>query len=73
MAMIRTKEKKELILELDGGVVNGKQKLVQKRFSNIVSNASDEKIYTVAIAIVGLQEKSLLKVNVRDTDLLTEE
>ena len=73
MAVVRTKQKKELMIDYDGGVVDGKQKIITKRYTNIVSNVSDERIYAASVAICGLQTNNLVKVNVRDTDLLTED
>ena len=73
MDVIRTKGKKELLLDFDGGIFNGKMKTIQKKYSNIATSALDANVHAVAVAIVGLQTKSLLSINVRDTDLLTEE
>ena len=73
MAVVRTSQKKELMIDYDGGVVDGKQKIITKRYTNIASNVSDENIYAASVAIYGLQTQNLVKVNVRDTDLLTED
>lgn len=73
MAIIGTKEKLALKLELDAGVVDGKQKVSSKLLNNIKTNAADENLHGTAIALVGLQSKSLLKVKRVEETLLTEE
>lgn len=72
MAVERTKGKKELLLDFDGGIIGGKQKIVQKKYSNIATNALDANVHAVAVIIQTLQMKDLIKISVRDTDLLTE-
>ena len=73
MAIQTVKEKMTLKLELDGGIVAGKQKVDSKSFSQIKTTAVDEDLYNTATAISGLQEKNLLKVKkVETTDLISE-
>jgi hypothetical protein len=73
MAMETVKEKLALKLELDGGMVNGKQKTLSKTFSQIKTTADDANLHAAATAIAGLQEKSLLKVQkVETTSLISE-
>jgi len=62
MAIQNLKEKMTLRLELDGGIVNGKQKLQPKSFTQIKATADDEALYNTATAIAGLQAKDLVKV-----------
>ena len=62
MAIQNLREKVTLKLELDDGVVNGKQKLSSKSFTQIKTTATDEALYSTAITIADLQEKDLLKV-----------
>ena len=73
MAIIVNKEKMALKLELDAGIVDGKQKIQSKTLSNIKTNAADENLHGTAIALAGLQNKSLLKVKRVEETLLTEE
>lgn len=62
MAIQNLREKVTLKLELDDGVVNGKQKLSSKSFTQIKTTATDEALYSTAITIADLQSKDLLKV-----------
>ncbi len=62
MAMETLKEKLTLRLELDEGIVDGKQKLKTKSFSQVKVGASDEALYISGQALAGLQEKDLLNV-----------
>ncbi|MDR7857507.1 DUF1659 domain-containing protein [Tissierella sp.] len=73
MAIQTIKEKMTLKLELDGGIVAGKQKVDSKSFSQIKTTAVDEDLYNTATALSGLQEKNLLKVKkIETTDLISE-
>ncbi len=73
MAIQTIKEKMTLKLEMDGGIVEGKQKVDSKSFSQIKTTAIDEDLYNTATAISGLQEKNLLKVKkIETTDLISE-
>ncbi|MFA5575920.1 MAG: DUF1659 domain-containing protein [Tissierellaceae bacterium] len=62
MAIGNLKEKMTLRLELDGGMVEGKQKILPRSFSQIKADANDEALYSTAVALSGLQTKDLLKV-----------
>ena len=62
MAILANKEKLTLRLELDGGMVEGKQKVNTKSFTQIKTTAEDQALFNTASAIAGLQEKNLLKV-----------
>ncbi|HAE92089.1 MAG TPA: hypothetical protein DCG60_05495 [Tissierella sp.] len=70
MAMENIKEKLALKLELDGGMVNGKQKILSKTFSQIKTTADDGNLHTAAKTIANLQQKSLLKVQKVETTTL---
>lgn len=73
MAIISMKEKLALKLELDGGMVDGKQKVDSKTFSKVKTNATDDALHGTAIALSSLQSKELLKVKrVEETTLLSE-
>ena len=62
MAITAIKEKSSLKLELDNGIVDGKQKTLSKSFTKIKTAAADEELHATAIAIANLQSKDLLKV-----------
>jgi hypothetical protein len=62
MATAANISKKSLKLELDGGIVDGKQKVASKLFTNVKTDATDENLNISGQAIAGLQEKGLLKV-----------
>lgn len=73
MAIQNLKEKVQLRLELDDGVVNGKQKLKSKSFIQIKTTATDEALYTTAMTIADLQAKDLLKVKrIEETSIFNE-
>ncbi|OLS01838.1 DUF1659 domain-containing protein [Tissierella creatinophila] len=62
MAIKNVKEKTNLKLELDGGIVDEKQKLISKTYSKIKTDALDEELYETALALQTLQSKDLLNV-----------
>lgn len=67
MAIQSIKEKITLRLELDGGVVDGKQKIDSKSFTKIKATAIDENLHGAATAIAGLQDKDLVMVKKIET------
>lgn len=73
MAISTLKEKVVLRLELDGGIVAGRQRITPKSYSTIKTDATDENLYNVATTIADLQEKDLLKVKRVETTNLIEE
>ncbi|WFA08698.1 DUF1659 domain-containing protein [Tissierella sp. Yu-01] len=73
MAIIGTKEKMALKLELDAGIVDGKQKITSKVFNNVKPTALDDNLHLAATELAGLQNKDLLKVKRVEETLLTEE
>ncbi len=62
MATAANISKKSLKLELDGGIVDGKQRVASKLFTNVKTDATDENLHISGQTIAGLQEKGLLKV-----------
>jgi hypothetical protein len=64
--------KKSLKLELDGGVVDGKQRIESKTYSNINLSASDENILSAGEILSGLQEKALVNVKRIEEAIVTE-
>ncbi|MBC8590069.1 DUF1659 domain-containing protein [Wansuia hejianensis] len=73
MAIITVKEKTSLKLELDGGIVDGKQKIQSKSYNNVKTTAADEDLHSAAISLGGLYDKELLNVKkVEETSLTNE-
>lgn len=73
MAISNIKEKTNLKLELDGGLVDEKQKIISKTFSKIKTDALDEELYETALALGSLQIKDLLNVKrVEEMKLVSE-
>ena len=73
MAINTIKEKLVLKLELDGGMVGDKQKVLSRSFSKVKTDAGDEAIHATALSLAGLQEDSLLYVKkVETSNLLVE-
>lgn len=62
MAVITNKEKVTLKLELDGGIVNGRQRTTSKNINNMKLDASDEAIHGTGLALSSLQSKDLFKI-----------
>lgn len=73
MAIENLKEKTTLRLEFDGGVVDGKQRLVTKAFSQIKTTASDEELFNTATAIASLQNKDLMSIKKVEVSSLWQE
>ena len=67
------KEKLALKLELDNGVVDGKQKIQSKTLNNVKTMAADENLHGVATVLASLQNKDLLKVKRVEETVLVEE
>ena len=72
MAIQVNKEKLTLRLELDGGIVDGKQKVKGKSFTQIKTTAADEALLNTASVMASLQEKDLLKVKKVETTSISQ-
>lgn len=59
--------RKNLVVELDHGVKNGKQVIKNKTFSNINQSATDQKLHEAAEALMSLQEHTMLQVKKVET------
>ena len=55
-------EKTQLRLEHDNGMVDGKQRVKAKTFSNIKPDANDDSLHAVGTAVNALSTKPVLKV-----------
>ena len=73
MAVNPIKEKTTLKLELDNGIVDGKQLVKSKNDNKVKTTATDEELYNTAVAIAGLQSRDLLKVKRIEEITLIEE
>lgn len=73
MAIQTITEKVTLKIEVDGGMVNGKQKLNSKSFSKIKTDAANEDLHGTATTMANLQERELVTVKRIETSNLTEE
>ncbi|MEW8974255.1 MAG: DUF1659 domain-containing protein [Tissierellaceae bacterium] len=73
MAISTVKEKVILKLELDNGVVEGKQKIKSKSFNGINTDATDEALHGTGIILADLQKNDLLKVKRVEELTLVEE
>lgn len=73
MAIKSIVEKVNLKLELDGGIVDEKQKIIAKSYSKIKTDVLDEDLYATALALQTLQSKSTLNVKrVEEVKLIEE-
>lgn len=73
MAVIGIKDRLSLKLELDDGMVDNKQKVKSKTLNNVKVDAADDNIHGTALALAGLQSRSLLRVKRIEETTLTEE
>ncbi|MGM0397319.1 MAG: DUF1659 domain-containing protein [Bacillota bacterium] len=71
MAIEVTAEKRTLKLELDAGVVDGKQRISSKSYSNVKLDATDDGIHTCGEALAGLQELPLMKLKKVEESVIT--
>ena len=62
MAIVNVKEKVTLKLELDGGIVNGRQRTISKSLSKVKTDALDVDLHGTAEALAAMQSKNLLNV-----------
>ena len=63
-------EQRNLRLEHDAGIVNGKQKLKTQSVPDIKSDASDDGLYAVAVAYQALSAKDVMNVKKVDTSAI---
>lgn len=73
MAVIANKDRVTLKLELDGGVVDGRQRTSTKSINNMKLNSSDEAIHGTGLALTSLQSKDVLNIKKVEEMTLTEE
>ena len=73
MAITTVKEKVVLKLELDNGIVDGKQKIQSKTFNKVRTDVADEDLHGVEVILADLQSKELLKVKKVDEVTLVSE
>lgn len=72
MAIQAIAEKVSLKIELDGGIVDGKQKINNKTFSKIKTEAANEDLHGTAVTMADLQEKELFAVKKIETSKLSD-
>lgn len=73
MAILSNKERVTLKLELDGGIVDGRQRTSTKNINNMKLDATDEAIHGTGLALTGLQSKEVLKIKKVEELTLVEE
>jgi hypothetical protein len=73
MAIQEIKENTTLKIELDGGTVDGKQKIKSKTFNKVKVTAENQELFKTATALANLQSKDLLKVKRIEEVTLKEE
>ncbi|MGO1469239.1 MAG: DUF1659 domain-containing protein [Tissierella sp.] len=73
MAIKSIKEKTNLKLQLDGGIVDEKQRIISKSFTKVKPEALDEELYQTAKVLESLQNNGLLNVlRVEETSIKEE-
>lgn len=73
MAIQEIKENTTLKIELDGGTVDGKQKIKSKTFNKVKVTAENQELFKTATVLANLQSKDLLKVKRIEEVVLKEE
>lgn len=73
MAILSNKERVTLKLELDGGIVNGRQRISSKNINNMKLDATDDAIHGTGVALSSLQSKDVLKIKKVEELALIEE
>lgn len=73
MAIVESKDKLTLKLELDAGIVEGRQRTANKSINNIKLDASNEGMYGTGLALTNLQNKDVLRIKKVEELTLTEE
>lgn len=73
MAVIGIKDTIRLQIELDAGLIEGKQYKVTRNYNNIRPAITNEKAHQLGLILAGLQEKSVLRFNLNEITTLTEE
>lgn len=73
MAVIGNKERVTLKLELDAGIVNGRQRTSSKNINNIKLEASDDAIHGTGLALSSLQSKDVFSIKKVEEVTLIEE
>lgn len=73
MAVIGIKDTTRLQIELDAGLVEGKQYKVTRNYNNVRPTITEEKAYQLGQILAGLQGKSVLRYNLNEVTTLTED
>ena len=73
MAVSRMNEKKSVSVKFVEGIDTfGKDIYITSSFSGVDTDATDQKVYDVAIALGCLSEKGMLGINLRETSEIVE-
>lgn len=70
MAITSHLETKALIMQYNGGIVDGKQKVINRTISRTNSVAPDEKYHSTAQTLASLQELDLIGIKKREISAL---
>lgn len=73
MAVTTHLETKALIMQYNGGIVDGKQKAINRTISRTSNVAPDEKYYSTAETIASLQELDLIGIKKREVSAMFNE
>lgn len=72
MTISRVEGNETLVIEFDGGIVDGKQKYKRKHISNLNDEATDDAFHKTAMTLADLQESNVLAVKMKGTDELVQ-
>ncbi|MEA1960477.1 MAG: DUF1659 domain-containing protein [Bacillota bacterium] len=68
MAVTATSLSSDLVLEMDNGTGASGQQLVKNRtYKNVKTSAVNDDVYAIAQSLIGLQDKSNLAIQRKDT------
>lgn len=66
------REKSSLLLELNGGIYDGKQKMIYRRFKLVNTSATNEQIYEAGLILSSLLKDDTMRIKTEYTDRLSE-
>lgn len=66
------REKSSLLLELNGGIYDGKQKIITRRFKLVNTSATNEQIHEAGLILSSLMKDDTMRIKTEYTDRLSE-
>ena len=67
-----TRDKTAMLLLVDVGILDGKQRLATRRYTLKNENSTDEQIYQAGLAIASLMSRDLMQIKSEKLDVLVD-